>query len=171
MVARSGHNPMWCDVLASSITNDHGMGRGFFFSNSPLRDLDPPDREKKWPDDASGEPHDDGEIIGGTMWDLRKELESRLGTTVSDFAYPDGQFDEKVVAAVAEAGYARAYSACRHQHPGHSMQTIPRQLLWERACVDPRGRFSHAVMSCQLEWVFAASGCGRDHGSTTGNGR
>ncbi len=94
----------------------------------------------------------------------RREIEERLGITVSDFVYPDGQFDDAVVSAVAEAGYARAYSACQHRHPRYSMLTIPRQLLWERSSVDPRGRFSDAVMSCQMGWIFAASGCRRGHG-------
>jgi cysteine-rich repeat protein len=67
------------DVLASLITGDHGMGRGLFFNDQPLRDLDPPGIEKRWPDDLHGEVHDDGEIIGGTMWDLRVALEAKLG--------------------------------------------------------------------------------------------
>ncbi len=69
------------DVLASLLTNDHGMGRGFFYTDAPLRDLDPPGVEKKWPDDVTGEVHNDGEIIGGTMWDLRVALEAKLGAT------------------------------------------------------------------------------------------
>ncbi len=72
------------DTLASAITNDHGMGRGFFLNNQPLRDLDPAGYEKKWPDDADGEPHNDGEIIGGTLWDLRKALEAKLGATAGE---------------------------------------------------------------------------------------
>ena len=67
------------DVLASLLTNDHGMGRGFFFDDTALRDLNPAGKEKRWPDDATGEVHDDGEIIGGTLWDLRAALEAKLG--------------------------------------------------------------------------------------------
>jgi MYXO-CTERM domain-containing protein len=74
------------DTLAAAITHDHGMGRGFFHSNEPLRDLDPVGTEKKWPDDATGEPHDDGEIIGGTLWDLRKALEAKHGLAAGDTA-------------------------------------------------------------------------------------
>jgi cysteine-rich repeat protein len=69
------------DTLAASITGDHGMGRGFFFNTMPLRDLDPAGIEKRWPDDADGEPHDEGEIIGETLWDLRTALEAKLGPT------------------------------------------------------------------------------------------
>ncbi|HWU87587.1 MAG TPA: hypothetical protein VN253_09955, partial [Kofleriaceae bacterium] len=67
------------DTLASLITNDHGMGRGFFFNDDPLRDLDPVGTEKMWPTDVTGEVHDDGEIIGETLWDMRKALEAKLG--------------------------------------------------------------------------------------------
>jgi cysteine-rich repeat protein len=67
------------DVLASLLTNDPGMGRGFFFNNDALRDLNPTGMERRWPDDVTGEVHDDGEIIGGTLWDLRRALETKLG--------------------------------------------------------------------------------------------
>ena len=66
------------DVYASLITRDHGMGRGFFFSDSPLRDLN---NNKKWPDSVTGEVHDDGEIIGAAMWHLGEALEAKLGST------------------------------------------------------------------------------------------
>ena len=66
------------DVLAALITNDAGMGRGFFLSNAPMRNLDPAN-DLRWPDDTTGEVHDDGEIIGGTMWDVKKALEAKLG--------------------------------------------------------------------------------------------
>jgi cysteine-rich repeat protein len=72
------------DTLAAAITHDHGMGRGFFMTSEPLRDLDPVGVEKKWPDDADGEPHNEGEIIGGTLWDLRKALEAKHGPEVGD---------------------------------------------------------------------------------------
>ncbi len=72
------------DTLAASITNDHGMGRGFFMTNAALRDLDPDGTEKKWPDDVTGEVHDDGEIFGGTMWDLRKALIAKLGQAAGE---------------------------------------------------------------------------------------
>jgi hypothetical protein len=66
------------DFFAAQITGDPGMGRGFFFSDSALRDLDPPDREHRWPQDV-GEIHKTGIIFGGTFWDLRKALIAELG--------------------------------------------------------------------------------------------
>ncbi len=71
------------DMLAAFITKDHGMGRGFFFSDAPLRDLDPA-IDKKWGEHTTGEVHDDGEIIGGTLWDLRKALVAKHGEAVGD---------------------------------------------------------------------------------------
>lgn len=66
------------DFLAASITGDSGMGRGFFFTDVPLRELDPTDKEWRWPIDI-GEIHHTGMIFGGTFWDLRKELITELG--------------------------------------------------------------------------------------------
>jgi cysteine-rich repeat protein len=72
------------DVLAAVITRDHGMGRGFFMNDQPLRNLDPSGSEMKWPDDATGEVHNDGEIIGGTLWDLYKALETKHGQAAGE---------------------------------------------------------------------------------------
>jgi len=68
------------DTLAVSMIGDSGMGRGFFFTNAPLRELNPA-RKKIWPKDADGEVHDEGEIYGETMWDLRTKLQATMGTT------------------------------------------------------------------------------------------
>ncbi len=66
------------DYLSATINDDPGMGRGFFHSSSPLRDLDPDNREHKWPDDI-GAIHFTGLIFGGAMWDLRKALVAEYG--------------------------------------------------------------------------------------------
>jgi hypothetical protein len=66
------------DTLAIAITGDHGLGRGFFFSDAPLRDVAPA-TPKVWPQDADGEPHDEGEIIGESLWDTRVALQNKLG--------------------------------------------------------------------------------------------
>lgn len=66
------------DFLAATITGDSGMGRGFFNSDEPLREIDPPGAEHSWPEDI-GEIHYTGLIIGGALWDMRKELIATLG--------------------------------------------------------------------------------------------
>ncbi len=68
------------DFLAASMTGDPGMGRGFFYIDKPLRDLDPVDSEWTWPRDV-GEIHYTGQIFGGVFWDLRKDLIAQLGET------------------------------------------------------------------------------------------
>jgi MYXO-CTERM domain-containing protein len=66
------------DFFAAQITGDPQMGRGFFYTDAPLRDLDPATKENRWPDDI-GEIHKTGLIFGGTFWDLRKALIAELG--------------------------------------------------------------------------------------------
>jgi len=66
------------DFFAVQITGDPEMGRGFFYTDEPLRDLDPPMMESRWPEDI-GEIHKTGLIFGGTFWDLRKALIAELG--------------------------------------------------------------------------------------------
>ena len=66
------------DTLAEMITGDSGMGRGFFLNNAPLRELNPA-RDKRWGVDNDGEVHDDGEIIGEALWDLRTVFETKFG--------------------------------------------------------------------------------------------
>ena len=66
------------DYLAATITDDSGMGRGFFRTDTPLRELDPIGSEHIWPRDIAGI-HKTGIIFGGAMWDLRDALISELG--------------------------------------------------------------------------------------------
>jgi MYXO-CTERM domain-containing protein len=67
------------DYLAATIVDDAQMGIGFFLDDgSPIRDLDPDPDEWHWPEDK-GEVHDEGRIIGGTLWDLRDALRAEQG--------------------------------------------------------------------------------------------
>lgn len=66
------------DTLAVNITGDSGMGRGFFYTDVALRELDPDNKEWTWPTDIS-EIHHTGMIYGGTMWDLRTALRAQYG--------------------------------------------------------------------------------------------
>lgn len=66
------------DYFAATITGDPGMGRGFFYNDEPLRNIDPDDIEHAWPDDI-GEIHSTGLIISGALWDLRKLLIAKYG--------------------------------------------------------------------------------------------
>lgn len=66
------------DYLSMTMIGESGMGRGFFYDDTPLRELDPPGFEYRWPDDR-GEVHDEGRIIAGALWDLRKLLVAKYG--------------------------------------------------------------------------------------------
>ncbi len=66
------------DYFAATIVNDAGMGRGFFYTDEPLRDLNPEGREWTWPEDQ-GESHQTGQIIGGALWDLRTYFRQTYG--------------------------------------------------------------------------------------------
>lgn len=94
----------------------------------------------------------------------RRELERRIGITVRHFAYPDGQFNAAAVRAAAAAGYRFGYTSCLHRDPDYPSLTIPRHIFWENSSLDALGRFSPAVMSCQVNRVFdAVAGCRQDH--------
>src|SRR5439155_1371780 len=100
------------------------------------------------------------EELGGS----RLDLESRLGITVRHFAYPDGRFNKDTAAMVAAAGYRFGYTTCCHRDSSYPLLTIPRRMLWQNACLDDRGRFSAAILSCQVHGVFnLVRGCEQNH--------
>jgi peptidoglycan/xylan/chitin deacetylase (PgdA/CDA1 family) len=105
------------------------------------------------------------EVLGS-----REELERQLGVAPRHFAYPDGRFNVKTAKAVASA-YRFAYTICRHQLSAYPLVTIPRKMLWENSCTDSAGRFSPAVMNCQVHGVFDwVNGCGHMHGGVVQHG-
>jgi len=69
------------DYLSATITDDSALAPGFFLDSpsAPLRQIDPQGDEHRWPDDLIGQPHEDGLIIAGTLWDLRELLRAKLG--------------------------------------------------------------------------------------------
>ena len=73
------------DYLAATIVDDSGMGRGFTYTDEPLREIDPGGFEYMWPVDVSPDPHQTGRIISGTLWDLREALRDKLGAEAGTF--------------------------------------------------------------------------------------
>jgi hypothetical protein len=61
------------DYLACSMTNQSRVGVGFFLNNPSdfLRNLD---NLLRYPDNITGESHNDGQIIGGALWHTRQAL-------------------------------------------------------------------------------------------------
>jgi len=60
------------DFIAGLITDQPLIGRGFYGPNTHLRNLD---NDNRFPEDWGGEPHNDGLIIGGALWDLKLLLD------------------------------------------------------------------------------------------------
>lgn len=94
----------------------------------------------------------------------RRALESRLGITIDHFSYPSGRFDRGVVSAVAAAGYRFGYTTCEHRERNLPLLTVPRKVFWQNTCLDAFGRFSTAMMSCQVAGMFNfLTPCRQDH--------
>ena len=83
------------DVLAAMIQDTPHGGKGFFGPGTVLRELD---NTRRWPQDASGDPHTTGLIIGGAFWDLRQAAGLAVASNLAHFAkygLPD-DFDDGV---------------------------------------------------------------------------
>lgn len=70
------------DYLAASITGDPGVGRGLFYSPSPVRHLDPGVDEIDYAQVVGADdPHAAGLALAQSLWDLRTALRRALGET------------------------------------------------------------------------------------------
>lgn len=77
------------DYLAATITGDPDIGPSFFKSEPEgIRNLEP---DLRYPDDATGQIHHDGQIWGGAFWDLRTSMIALLGSA-EGVAWTDGVF-------------------------------------------------------------------------------
>lgn len=104
------------------------------------------------------------EVLRDEVVGSRHVLEQRLGLPIYHFAYPDGQFNAQAIQAVADAGYRTAYTICAHRDPTHPLLTISRRMMWENACMNGFGRFSPAILSCQVNGIFdPADTCRTQH--------
>jgi peptidoglycan/xylan/chitin deacetylase (PgdA/CDA1 family) len=94
----------------------------------------------------------------------RRAIEARLGSPVKHVAYPDGRFNVQVIQAALAAGYQFGYGICLSRDQSNPLLTIPRKVLWEKACSNVIGRFSPSIMHCHTHWAFEDPGrCGHDH--------
>ncbi|MEZ4366542.1 MAG: DUF4215 domain-containing protein [Kofleriaceae bacterium] len=134
------------DFLAASITGDSGMGRGFFYGDAPLRELDPEDGPM-WPDDI-GEIHTTGIIFGATFWDLRSALITALGEE-------DGR------ATVERLFYAAVQRAT----------DIPSSLIEALAADDDDGNLANGTPNeCAIRAAFGSHGMRTAYGDLTAPG-
>lgn len=82
MINGATHEGM-ADVASAMIEDDSRIGRGFTGVGSVLRNLD---NTNRYPDDITGESHEDGLIIGGAFWDLRVATSLETAQKLSHFA-------------------------------------------------------------------------------------
>ena len=105
-----------------------------------------------------------GETVREELINSKKALEARLGAPINHFAYPDGRFNPAVVKAVHAAGYRYAYTNCLWRDRNFPLLSIPRKVLWERACLNALGTFSSSIMNCHIHWLFDRTDrCDHDH--------
>ncbi len=109
-------------------------------------------------------PAESRETMVAELEESKRAIEEHLGTPARHFAYPGGQFTSRDVEALERAGYRFGYTACPHQDPRHPTLTIERLLLWEGSSVDGDGRFSPAILRCQVHDLWPpARTCARVH--------
>jgi Zn-dependent metalloprotease len=73
----------FADYTASTITNEPFIGEGVI-AGSYFRNMD---NDLRYPEDLTGEVHDDGRILGGALWDMRENLWPDVALADSLFHY------------------------------------------------------------------------------------
>jgi cysteine-rich repeat protein len=67
------------DYFAANLTEDHAVGRGLYYDDTPVRDIAPYGLEMRYPDDINYDIHITGEIVSGALWDLRTRFIAEFG--------------------------------------------------------------------------------------------
>jgi peptidoglycan/xylan/chitin deacetylase (PgdA/CDA1 family) len=81
----------------------------------------------------------------------KQTLEEKLAKKVKTFAYPNGDWDDRIRTMVKDSGYDLAFSVNRGWYfQGADRYTIPRIMLHEGNVTGPGGRFSPAILALRL---------------------
>ena len=72
------------DILANHLTQESVIGRGFYLNNCTIGIRDS-DNERVYPDDLSGQVHNDGMIIAGFQWDILMGMQDVYGDEQGTF--------------------------------------------------------------------------------------
>ncbi|MGE3457180.1 MAG: hypothetical protein AB7O24_18855, partial [Kofleriaceae bacterium] len=166
------------DFLSALISKDHKMAPGWRMTEAPLRDINPIDSEMRWPEDANGEVHNDGEIVAGALWDTWKALEQTRGVEPAyqlmlDYYYAiiqrstdlQSAYTEVLVADDDDGNLANgtpnacAISSAFDRHgltdPSHSLKLeIERNELafGVKSSIGPNAPCQRGVQSAVVEW-------------------
>jgi peptidoglycan/xylan/chitin deacetylase (PgdA/CDA1 family) len=95
--------------------------------------------------------YEDDATMKRELEESKRSIEERLRKPVRAFAYPNGDWDERVRKGVVRAGYRCAFTT----RPGWfrldgDFHTIPRILLHEENVTGPGGNFSPAMLDLTL---------------------
>jgi peptidoglycan/xylan/chitin deacetylase (PgdA/CDA1 family) len=96
-------------------------------------------------------PYEEDAVVERELTQSKQALEKALGTKVRAFAYPNGDWDERVRSWVQRTGYECAFTTQRGWHRvGADLFTIRRVLLHEGNVTGLDGRFSPAAFAFTL---------------------
>ena len=98
--------------------------------------------------------HEEAAAIEREIVESRQKIERETGQRVLDFAYPNGLFDPRVLAALGRAGFRSAVTT--EDAPNRAAidpLRLRRKTLWERT---GQGAFGHSarLSRCQLDDLF-----------------
>ena len=95
--------------------------------------------------------YEDDKILERELRMAKQVLEEKLNKKVLAFAYPNGNWDERVRRCVEQAGYQCAFTTESRWHRcGQDPFTIPRILIHEGNVTGRNGEFSPAVFNWTL---------------------
>ncbi len=96
-------------------------------------------------------PYEDDATVERELRTSKQLLEDKLDKRVCAFAYPNGDWDERIRKWVERAGYRCAFTTQPGWHaPGQDTYTIRRILLHEGNVTAGKGQFSAAMLSLTL---------------------
>ena len=94
---------------------------------------------------------EDDETVQRELRKAKQDLEEKLAVTARAFAYPNGDWDERIRRQVVEAGFACALTTCRGLHrSGRDPYAVRRILIHEGNVTGRQGTFSPAMLSLRL---------------------
>ncbi|MBM4391308.1 MAG: hypothetical protein FJ090_09310 [Deltaproteobacteria bacterium] len=72
------------DYVSATILDDPEIGAGFFTDGSSIREVD---TDRRYPDDITGEVHNDGLVWASFLWNLREQWRASEGLDATDLLF------------------------------------------------------------------------------------
>jgi len=95
--------------------------------------------------------HESQETVTKELSESKAELESRLGRSISTFAYPNGKVDDEIRIAAIDTGYDIAVTTETHTNSlGADLMMLGRTSLCEESTRGILGNYSRAVAALRL---------------------